>query len=55
MIDEKLLDVLACPRCKYKLIYDEDKNILICKKCNVYYEIIEDIPVLLIDEAKPLI
>jgi hypothetical protein len=54
MIDQKLLEILACPKCKGNLIYNEEKNILICEKCKVYYEIIDEIPVLLVDEAKPL-
>ena len=54
MIDEKLLEIIACPKCKLDLKYDEKKNILICENCKVYYEIIDDIPVLIIEEAKPL-
>ncbi len=54
MIDEKLLEIIACPKCKSDLKYDEKKNILICEKCKVYYEIIDDIPVLIIEEARPL-
>ncbi|EDP74307.1 Trm112 family protein [Hydrogenivirga sp. 128-5-R1-1] len=54
MIDEKLLEIIACPKCKLDLKYDQNKNILICENCRVYYEIIDDIPVLIIEEAKPL-
>ncbi len=52
MIDKKLLDILACPKCKGD-VYEED-NKIICQKCKVYYPIKDDIPVMLIDEAVPL-
>ena len=51
---EELLDILACPRCKGDITYDKDKNILICGNCKVYYEIIEGIPNMVPEEAKPL-
>jgi len=54
MIDKELLEVLACPVCKGDLKYNEEKDILICEKCKVYYEIREGIPVLLPDAGKPL-
>ncbi len=54
MLDKKLLDILACPKCKGDLEYDEKRDILICKKDNIYYEVKNNIPILLIDKAKPL-
>lgn len=54
MIDRELLEILACPVCKGDLKYDEEKDILICERCKVYYEIKEGIPVLLPDSGKPL-
>lgn len=54
MLDEELLKILACPRCKGDLIYDREKNILICNNCRVFYPIEDDIPILLIDASKPL-
>lgn len=53
-LDKELLEILACPKCKEPIQYDEAKNILICNNCCVYYSIVDDIPVMLIDEAKPL-
>jgi uncharacterized protein YbaR (Trm112 family) len=50
-IDMELLDILACPKCKGELDLTEDKNGLICKPCRLLYEIREDIPIMLIDEA----
>ena len=54
MLDKSLLEVIACPKCKGELVYIEEKEILVCENCKVYYPIEEDIPVLLIEEAKPL-
>lgn len=54
VLSKELLDILACPKCKEDIILSHDERWLICKKCKLKYPIIEDIPVMLIDEAKPL-
>ena len=54
MISQELLDILACPQCKEAVHLNAEKNGLVCEKCNLVYEIRDDIPVMLIDEAKPL-
>ena len=53
-MDKKLLDILACPICKSSLIYDKDKQELICKADNLAFPIRDDIPVMLEDEAREL-
>ena len=53
-MDKKLLDILACPICKSPLIYDKDKQELICKADNLAFPIRDDIPVMLEDEAREL-
>jgi hypothetical protein len=50
-IDKELLDILACPKCKGEIIYDQEKDGLICHACKLMYPIKDDIPVMLIDEA----
>jgi len=55
MIDQALLDILACPKCKESVQYNDDKTALVCQKCQLTYPIRDDIPVMLIDEAKPLV
>lgn len=52
MLDKKLLDILACPKCKGELEYDKDRDILICRKDKIYFEVKNNIPVLLLDKAK---
>jgi uncharacterized protein YbaR (Trm112 family) len=53
-LSEELLDILACPKCKGDIYLNDTKNGLICENCNLLYEIRDDIPIMLIDEAKPI-
>jgi len=53
-LSKELLEIIACPKCKGDLEYQEKENRLICNKCKLIYEVKDDIPVMLIDEAKPL-
>ena len=46
--------MLVCPKCKGKLELTEAQDGLICHNCRLKYEIRDDIPIMLIDEAKPL-
>ena len=52
MLDEKLLEILACPKCKGDLAYDQKKNELVCNNCRLIYKIEDNIPIMLIDEAE---
>ena len=54
MIDKELLEILVCPKCKGELEYRADQNELVCHACKLRYEIRDDIPIMLVDEAKPL-
>jgi len=45
---------LACPKCKGDIHLNDNKDGLICEQCKLMYEIRDDIPIMLIDEAKPL-
>jgi len=51
MIDQELLDILACPECKAKVELQGDR--LVCMKCGKRYPIRDGIPVMLIEEAEP--
>lgn len=53
MFNKQLLEILACPLCKGDLHYDHDNNCLICKQDKLSYPIRDDIPIMLLDEAKP--
>ena len=52
MLDQSLLDMLACPKCKKELEYDQENQKLICNECRLKYKIEDDIPIMLIDEAE---
>ena len=53
-ISEELLEILVCPKCKGDIYLTQDGNGLICKACKLMYEIKDDIPIMLIDEAVKL-
>lgn len=50
-LDQKLLDILACPKCKGAISLNQKKTGLICGRCKLLYPIKDGIPVMLIDEA----
>lgn len=54
MLSKELLDILACPKCKQDIKLSEDEKWLICAHCKLKYPIIDEIPVMLIDEAESL-
>lgn len=53
-IDQQLLEILVCPKCKGDIHLTEQQDGLVCDACRLLYEIREDIPIMLIEEAKPL-
>lgn len=54
MIDNRLLEMLVCPKCKEKLEFKRKDNKLVCLKCKLAYRIEEDIPVMLLEEAEKI-
>ena len=53
-INPELLEILACPKCKGEIYLNPSEDGLICDACKLLYEIRDDIPIMLIEEAKPL-
>lgn len=53
-INTELLDILVCPKCKGEVRLIEDESGLACDHCKLLYEIRDEIPIMLIDEAQPL-
>ena len=51
-VDPKLLEILVCPLCKATLDLKADGSGLKCVQCHRVYAIRDDIPVMLIDEAR---
>jgi uncharacterized protein YbaR (Trm112 family) len=52
--DKQLLDILACPVCKGKLMLSREHDELICRFDRLAYPIKDNIPVLLDTEARDL-
>ena len=50
----ELKEILACPKCKGELEFREAEKQILCRACKLVYRIEDEIPVMLIDEAKPL-
>ncbi|MFH0256950.1 Trm112 family protein [Vibrio rumoiensis] len=53
-MDHRLLEIVACPVCKGKVVLDNDKQELICKFDRLAYPIKEGIPVMLAVEARKM-
>lgn len=53
-MDKRLLEILACPLCKGKLVYKQDAEELLCRFDKLAYSIQEGIPVMLADKARSL-
>ena len=50
MIDQTLLEILACPACKGDVQLKEEK--VVCLKCGRKYPIKDGIPIMLVDESE---
>ncbi|MBI4355229.1 MAG: Trm112 family protein [Candidatus Omnitrophica bacterium] len=50
MIDDQLLQILACPACKTAVRLEQER--IVCTACGRRYPIRDGIPVMLIDEAE---
>lgn len=53
-IDPKLLEILVCPETHVPLRYNAQTNELISDQARLAYPVKDGIPVMLIDEARPL-
>jgi uncharacterized protein len=53
-VDPKLLDLLVCPLTKGPLRYDRARQELISEQAGLAYPIRDGIPIMLVDEARPL-
>ena len=53
-VDPKLLEILVCPLTKGPLDYDAKAQELISEQARLAYPIRDGIPIMLVDEARPL-
>jgi uncharacterized protein len=53
-VDRRLLEFLVCPVTRGRLVYDAERQELVSQGANRAYPIHNGIPIMLIDEARPL-
>ena len=53
-LNQELIDILACPKCKGALKLRDDQSAFECGNCKLAYAVIDEIPNFIIEEAQPL-
>lgn len=53
-LDEKLIEILRCPKCKGTLEKEPEDRGFICRACGLRYPVDNGIPNFLISEAEPI-
>ncbi|HYN97742.1 MAG TPA: Trm112 family protein [Pilimelia sp.] len=54
-LDPQLVEILACPDTHHTALeYDAGEETLTCPECGRVFEVRDGIPVLLLDEARPV-
>ena len=53
-MDDRLLDILACPVCKGPLKFQREAGVLVCRADRLAFPVRDGIPVMLESEARPL-
>lgn len=51
-MDAGLLEILVCPSCKGKLLFDRDAGELVCRGERLAFPVRDGVPVMLVDEAR---
>lgn len=54
MLNKKLIELLVCPQCQQHLEYQAVPEQLNCTSCALAFPITDDIPVMLLEAAKPI-
>lgn len=54
MLNKKLIEILVCPKCRHELEYQKNPEQLNCTVCELAFPIEDDIPIMLVEAAKPL-
>ena len=52
--DRRMLEFLVCPVTRGRLVYDAERQELVSKGAGLAFPIHDGVPVMLIDEARPL-
>jgi uncharacterized protein YbaR (Trm112 family) len=51
-LEDWVLDIIVCPKCRADLRTDDAASELVCTGCGLAYPVRDNIPVLLIEEAR---
>jgi uncharacterized protein YbaR (Trm112 family) len=51
-LDPQLLEIIVCPDCRSALAPDDAASELVCTGCGLAYPVRDDIPILLVDDAR---
>jgi uncharacterized protein YbaR (Trm112 family) len=54
-VDRRLLEILVCPLTKTGLVYDAERQELVSHAAKLAYPIRDGIPIMLPEEARPLL
>ncbi|NLX04253.1 MAG: Trm112 family protein [Phycisphaerae bacterium] len=49
-VDDKLLEILACPACRVKV--ERIENFIVCTQCRRRFPIRDELPIMLLSEAE---
>jgi len=52
MIAKEILEILVCPVCKKPVTPSPEQDSLKCPQCRRVYPVRDDIPIMLVDEAR---
>lgn len=53
-LDPRLTATLVCPVCKGAIVWDADNSMLVCPRCKLAFEVKDNIPNMIAEEAKTL-
>ena len=53
-LDAKLIELLACPECKQPVTAVEGGRALLCERCQLKFPVLNDVPVMIVQEAENL-
>jgi uncharacterized protein YbaR (Trm112 family) len=53
-VADSLKQLLVCPKCKGALEFHDAQAEIVCRACALVYPVRDDVPVMLVSEARPL-
>ena len=53
-LDPRLTRTLVCPICKGAIVWDAEKSVLVCPRCKLAFEVKDNIPNMIVEEAQKL-